>query len=174
VLAGHEEDVAEPAVDQGPPLLDHLLRRQRPAGDVVAGGEAAVGARRHALVRHVQRGEEAHGPAEALDGEAVRGGRQVLEPLGRRRGEEDGEVVEAPPGPAERPLDVGRGGRVDPRPQGGDVGGEEVGGGGVRRDASWSGLEGHRGGGHGAVGARNPVRGDEAAAAPEAAGSPAR
>src|SRR5947207_657151 len=73
--------MAEAARRQRPGLGQHLVGRERAPGDLVAGREAAVGARRDALVRQVQRREEANRAAEAADRQLVGGDGDATGPV---------------------------------------------------------------------------------------------
>ena len=92
VLAGDQQEVAEAAGGQRPRLVEHLGGRERAPGDLVAGREPAVGARRDALVGEVERCEQVDGAAEAAQGGAVRRLRHVLQPGGAGGRQQGGEV----------------------------------------------------------------------------------
>ena len=145
VLAGDQQEVAEAPVGQRAGLGHDLRRRQGAAGDLVAGGEAAVRARRDALVRQVERGEQAHHPAEPAHAGRVGQPGHLLQPGRRRRRQEGAEVGQRPAGGPQGPVDVGVGGRRREGAGGREVGGEEVGGGGVLGDAVRAATPGRRG-----------------------------
>ena len=149
-------------------LGQHLVRRQRAPGDLVAGREPAVRAHRDALVGQVERREEVDGAPEPRDGGVVGGGpgpRAASGAAGDSRAAKSGDALRAA-----RARSTSAGGLRRQAAQPGEVGAEEVGGGRAGGHARGPALEVHRRGHD----ERKPVRGEDASASERAAASPAR
>ena len=72
MLARHEQQIAEALISQRPRFAHHFVHRQRDPQDRVVAREAAVLAVVDALVREIERCEEADDLSEALSSERLR------------------------------------------------------------------------------------------------------
>ena len=94
MLAGDEENIAEPLVGEGAGFADDFLDTQRDAENGVVAREPAVLAVVDALIRQIERSEQTDDFAEALAGEQLRALAKRLQQIGTGRGDQSGEIRE--------------------------------------------------------------------------------